>query len=353
MTALLRAAALVLAMAGMSAAAEPARAVLVCVAAGAPPELRQAAAALVQDAARVPLLRALAATQHAGAAEPQDSAALLGEKEWRRAAFAHLVVIGLPGQDPLLDRVWGFTARIETGTRRVHAQGYGDLQGDLGWIESERNPFLHSQRIERNGFDTCVVKLSGTSAAGVLAAVQAFRAGMLNGLVPVGTPTRVHATLLDLDPLPEPPPVQPAQLGSAQFGGWTQCAAEEYRAFIDAGGAEPRRLWRLRYLAPGAWDAIGARGWLAGPHRLAFGGAVTVAEFADAATAARTAAAIGKAGKPAAIAGQAGWELAPAKDEAIDPGDARPVLVAAQGALLVMTTLDARQAGAFIAALGR
>ncbi len=335
------------------AADADARRILVCVAATAPPGLREAATDLARDAERVPLLHALLATQGAGAATLVDSAALLGDQAWHRAALAHLVVIGLPGQDALLDQVWGFAAQVEPAGRNVHILGYGDLQGDLGWIESERNPFLHSPRIDTNPFDTCVIKLSGTSPAGVLAAVAAFRAGMINGLVPAGAVTRTRTSVLDLDPLADPPPLQPAHLGESHFGGWTQCAGMEYRAFIDAGGAEPRRLWRLRYLAPRSWDHIGAQGWLAGPHRLAFGGAVTVAEFADAATAARVATAIGKTGRPLAIGTQSAWELAPAKDEAIDAGDAPAVLVLARGALVVMSTLDAGRTGEFMGPLGR
>jgi hypothetical protein len=332
---------------------DDARRILICVAADAPAALAQAAASLAQDADQVPLLHALTVTQGARRATVVDSAALLGDKAWHRAAFAQLVVIGLAGHDALLDKIWGYAARIIPAESRIQVLGYGELAGACGWIESERNPFLHSQRIESNAFDTCVVKLSGTGIPGVLAAVQAFRAGMINGLAPAGTLIRSRSTLLDLEPSLSPPPLQPASLGDAQFGGWTQCAAQEYRAFIDAGGAEPMRLWRVRYLRPRSWDAIGAQGWLAGPSRLAFGAAVTIAEFADAATAARAALAIGKGGTARTVAGQPASELPPAKDEAIDPGDAAPVLVLAHGPLVLMSTLDAQQTGMVVAAAGK
>ncbi len=343
--------ALALLSSGAMAAEPEGRRILVCVAADAAPALRDAARALVRDAAQVPALSALVAIHGAGAAELQDSAALLDDKAWRHAAFDHLVVIGLPGRDALLDKVWGYATRLDAVAHSAYAEGYGHLQGDLGLVESGRNPFLHSQRIDSNPFDTCVVKLSGTSEAGVLTAVQAFRSGLLNGLVPAGAVTRAMPSLLDLDPLPAPPPSSPSTLGPLHYAGWTQCAGDEYRAFIDVGGAEPRRLWRMKYLAPGSWNAIGAKGWLAGFERRSFGSAVDVAEFADAATAARVAASLAKNGKPIVVAGHPASELAPAKDEAIDPGDAAPVLVCAQGALVIMSTLDASQTGAFLVTL--
>jgi hypothetical protein len=330
---------------------DDARHILICVAADAPAALAQAAESLAHDAGQVPLLHALIATQGAAGATVVDSASLLGDKAWHRAAVAQVVVIGLPGHDPLLDKAWGYGARITPAERRIQVLGYGDLTGECGWIESGRNPFLHSQRIEINAFDTCLVKLSGTAIAGVLAAVQAFRGGMINGLVPAGPLTRASTSLLDLEPSLEAPPSPPASLGSAQICGWTQCAGQEYRAFIDAGGTEPTRLWRLRYLRPKGWDAIGAPGWLAGPSRLAFGSAVSIAQFADAATAAHVALAIGKGGKALSIAGHPGFELAAAKDEAIDAGEAAPVLVLAHGPLVLLSSLDTQLTGVLVTAL--
>ena len=330
-----------------------ARRILVCVAESAYPALHQAAAALVTDVAQVPLLRALLATQAAGVAVTQDSAQLLGDKAWRRASLAHLVVIGLPGHGALLDKTWRFAIRLKTAGKTVHMLGYGDLQGVLGVVESERNPFLHSQRIDSNPFDTCIVKISGTSVAGVLAAVQTFRAGMLNGVVPAGAVTRPRTSLLDLGPAMAPPPMQPDALGTLRYGGRTQCAAEEYRSFIDAAKVEPRHVWRLRYLAPHGWDHIGAAGWLASPHRLAFGEAVTVAEFPDAAAATRVAAAIGAPGMPVVIAAHPAFRsaAAAARDEAIEPSVAPTVLVLAAGPLVLLSTLDAGQTAAVRSAI--
>lgn len=340
---------LALACAAAALAAEG-RGILVCIAADAAPAVRAAAEGLVAEPDAVPLFAAMRRTQGAGAPVLVDSASLMDERTaWNRAAYNHLVVIGIPGRDPLLDKVWGYMVAVDATARSVFMEGYGTLAGDLGVVESDRNPFLHSRRIDSNDFDTCLVKLSGTCEAGVLAAIAAFRAGLGNGLVPVGATTRPRPSILDLDPAAEPPPVLAALPGGALCAGWTQCAGNEYRAFLDAAGSEPQRLWRVKWLLPRGWDCIGAKAWLAGVHRMAFANAANLARFADAATAARVAEAIarGARGKPAAaIAGEPAWELEAPTDEAIDLGDVRPTLVTSHGPYVIMATLDPAQTAA-------
>lgn len=328
------------------------RPILVASAADVSPVVRAAIDALTTQADRVPLLDALRRTQHAGIPTRIDSAMLVDDKAWKRAAEAHLVVIGTPGRDGLLDKVWGHQVRVDAATRTVAMEGYGRLTGDLGVVFCDRNPFLHSPRVDTSPRDACLMVLSGTSDAGIVAAIDAFRGGLANGIVPAGAMTRPQASILDLDPSLDPPPARP-DLGTARFAGWTQCAANEYRAFLDVADAEPQRLWRLKWLEPDAWEGMGAKPWLAGMHRMAFGNAANCARFADAVTAARVAAAIGKGGRESTIAGCRTWELAPPTDEAIDAGDVRPTLILARGGCVVMATIDRQQLAHLVEALPR
>ena len=332
-------------------AAESTRTILIGVAKDAPAALQRAAADMARDADKIPLFAALSATQKAGAATVVDSASFENTKSYDRSAYNHLVVIGVAGSDPMLVRVQGFQTRIDIKDKTMWMEGFGKLRGDLGLIETERNPYLHSQRIDRADFDTCLIKLTGTSEAGVLLAIKDFRAGMLNGISAGKKPERPLKTILDLDPLEDAPPDTPAVLNKWHKAGWMQCAANEYRAFLDAAGAEPSRLWRIKYLPPAAMDGMGAKNWLAGPYRLAFGNAVVLAEFSDPAMAKKVAEALGKGQKNQPLGKSEGWMTGVATDEALKGDDAAPVLVAACGRLVVLSTLDVKRMTELIEAL--
>ena len=130
------------------------------------------------------------------------------------------------------------------------------------------------------------MKISGTSDAGVRAALEAFRKGLLNGIVPAGKVERVTKSILDRDPDSTPPPNLPRKVRAgernAYLSGWTQPSEEEYRAFLDVAGVMPRRMWRVKYLADGTLEDVSARAWVNGLHRLAYGNSVMIAEFANA-----------------------------------------------------------------------
>jgi hypothetical protein len=280
--------------------------ILVCVSDVASPEVRQAAQALVDSAEKVPVLRALRATQGAGPAVLRSSQAVLND--YPLAAYNHLIVIGLRDNDPLIDKVWEHYASIDGKTRSFYAQGWGHLAGDLGYIEADRNPFLHTRRIKEAPFEVVTFKITGTSEAGLLAAVKAFASGTLNGIVPAGKLNRPQTTILDLDPLVDPAPITlPEQVtlqspdakpssAIALLAGWTQVPANEYRGYADQAGFEPRKVWRCKYLATGAFDQAGIEAWLAGFHRMAWGNAVTIAQFASPDEAIRTAQSIAATG---------------------------------------------------------
>jgi len=279
---------------------------LVCVSDTAPPAIKQAAADLVAHAANIPLLAALQAGQGAGDVTLTSSETLSLPKNYNLAAHNHIIAIGLRSEDPVVARVWDHYATVDETAKSLYMQGWGHLQGDIGYIESDRNPYLHSRKIQTALYETIVVKISGTSVAGVVAAEKAFEGGALNALVPAGPVARPETTLLDLDPFVDPPPF--TMPGSAEVTtdsgkalqaplvGWTQVPGNEYRAYIDVAGFEPVHVWRYKYLQPGLFNSAGIPAWLGGLHRMAYGNAVTIAEFSTPDQARKTLAAYGQTG---------------------------------------------------------
>ena len=172
-----------------------------------------------------------------GKREMVSSAELLKKEAFDKAAYNHLVVIGRKGGDPLLEKCWGHQAAIDPETKTFYRLGYGTLRGDIGYVECDWNPFLYSSKVRTNTFTTVIVKISGTSVAGVRAALEAFRKGLLNGVVPAGKMERVKKSILDRDPDSTPPPRLPREVRvgdrNAYLCGWTQPSEEEYRAFLD------------------------------------------------------------------------------------------------------------------------
>lgn len=274
--------------AGLAAITSPlaAKDILVCTSPSAPPAIQQGAAAFIGRARDTPFVKALLGVGAAGDVMAQPSEDLLTEKAYKQAANNHLIVIGLQDSDPLLKKVWGHTASIDESQKRFQSLGWGVMEGDIGWVESDRNPFLHSQKVEAVPSGTLLVKIGGTTEAGVLAALSAFEKGMLNGVVTAGPITRPKTTLLDQDPLMEPPPLSlPQELETtdgkkALFAGWSQIPAQEYRSILEAAGSEPRHMWRVKYFAPGFLEEKSLIRWQSGPHRKAYGNAVSLIEFA-------------------------------------------------------------------------
>ena len=227
-----------------------------------------------------------------GKREMVSSAELLKKEAFDKAAYNHLVVIGRKGGDPLLEKCWGHQAAIDPETKTFYRLGYGTLRGDIGYVECDWNPFLYSSKVRTNTFTTVIVKISGTSVAGVRAALEAFRKGLLNGVVPAGKMERVKKSILDRDPDSTPPPRLPREVRvgdrNAYLCGWTQPSEEEYRAFLDIAGVIPRRIWRVKYLVDGALEDVSARAWVNGLHRLAYGNSVMIAEFGNVSDAEKT-----------------------------------------------------------------
>jgi hypothetical protein len=261
--------------------APPQRGLLVCSAQDADPVVT-AAAKSIGAATGHPLLTAMT---DGGGAKMTVSRAPSGDVH--ELAYNHLVLVGMP-QDPLIATVWQREAMPSPGGMYIF--GFGHLQGDIGYIESDRNPFLHSQEIASTPYETQLVTITGTTPAGVQLAAQTFlRQSLVNGVVAVQGWTRPRTSLLDRDPLAPGfalPALAPDRIGDAQRIACTQATEDEYRGVLEDTGVLPRTIWRVKYFSKGNWDSPGAAGsfdnYAAGLQRRAYGNTLWLAQFADA-----------------------------------------------------------------------
>jgi hypothetical protein len=168
-----------------------ARQILICSSSQASPGIRKMVDEFATQADKVPVLAALISGNEASGIAKATSEDLLAKKAYDTAAHNHLVVIGLRSQDPVLDKTWGYIAGLDEAKKSFYSSGFGYMSGDIGYVESDRNPFLHSRKIKSALEDTVLIKISGTTEAGVAAAIKAFEGGLLNGFVPAG-PRSVH-----------------------------------------------------------------------------------------------------------------------------------------------------------------
>ena len=259
------------------------RQILICSSSQASPGLQKLVSDFKDHASEVPLLAALLNNQEATGVDTRTSEEIMDPKLYRIAAHNHLIVIGLRSQDSLLDKAWGYNATVDEAKKTFYAEGWGYMSGDIGWVESDENPFLHSAKIKSAPQDTYLIKITGTSEAGVAAALRAFRGGMLNGFVAASPLSRPQTTLLDLDPSTNPVPATlPTQIqisdSLAPLAGWYQVPEQEYRAVLEAGGVEPVKMWRYKYLASGLLEQAGTPRFLGGVNRMAYGNAIDIIE---------------------------------------------------------------------------
>jgi hypothetical protein len=271
------------------------RGLKICVSADAPPVVQAAASQVLAAVATQPLLGVMSGTEPPTSVT--DSAALMKGPATARA-YNHLIAVGLPN-DPIIQAAWQREALMSD--KGIYVFGFGNLQGDIGYIESDRNPFLHSTEINIAPFETEIVTLTGTTPAGVQLAVAAFlKQGLINGVVGGPGWSRGDPTLLDHDPL-SPDftlPAVPPHLDNATCVGVTSANESVYRSTLEAAGAKPLEIWQFKYYVPGVWAGVGEHSsvasYLAGLHRMAFDNTLWVARFSDAATAAAAAQQIGK-----------------------------------------------------------
>jgi hypothetical protein len=179
--------------------------------------------------------------------------------------------------DPLIQAAWQREARIIPGGFYIF--GFGHLRGDVGYLESDHNPFLHGAAIVKAPFETQVITLTGSTPAGVELAVRAFlRQGLVNGVVAAPGFQRPDKALLDRDPLPPDfklPVWTPLHVGDLPQIGLIQASEDEYRGVLEDTGVVPQVIWRWKYHRRGSWDGAGAERaydhYAAGLHRRAYG----------------------------------------------------------------------------------
>lgn len=274
------------------------RGLKICVAADAPEPVRRAAQQLLAAVGTHPLLEVMAAGR--APLVLTDSRTLVSAKPQERA-YNHLILVGLP-DDPMIQAAWQREARVEAGGFSVF--GWGHLRGDIGYLESDRNPFLHGAAIARAPFETEVVTLCGSTPQGVALAVRAFlEQKLVNGVVAAPKWTRPQTTLLDREPLAPDfaLPDVPQNAGQSRLIGLTAGGEDEYRGVLEDVGTQPLQIWRAKYFRDGAWDGAGGAkafdNYSAGLHRRAYGSTLWMARFASTAAASQAAPKIAAAAK--------------------------------------------------------
>lgn len=322
----------------LAQAAEPAdRGLLIAVDENAPDTIHDAAH-LIATSKDNPLIQIFAGSRRIEATTSQRL--LAGSLADR--ALNHLILIGLPG-DPLIRVAWQREAREKP--EGFYIFGFGTFKGDIGYIESDRNLFLHSTGIDVAPFETEIVTITGTTPAGVQLACDAFLSRQLiNGVVGAAGWTRPVQGLLDRDalapgfPLPEQ---TPASIGDFVRVGYTHASEDEYRGVLADTGASPRSIWRAKYYKAGVWDRADAAAamdaYSYGLHRRAYGHTRWVAEFGSEGEAASAAPKIAAAahlnssvGKWTGLQPYYGWV------EAAKPG---PLALWQENRMVLMSTL--------------
>lgn len=219
------------------------------------------------------------------------------QADWMVQADEHLVIVGTPAEGEIAKLVKGYTYGLDCEKKELFRLGLGRFRGDIGIVETAFNPWLYSDKVNDTEKSTLMVRISGTTPKGVALAAQAFEGGLVNGVVLGDGAVRTETSILDLEVSSDPPPAELLErFGGAAglvYAGWTQCPAQEYRAYLDWGAQhEPRRVWRLKYLAADSLDSASGVTWANSPLPMAFGNAVTVASFAEASDAAAVRSAI-------------------------------------------------------------
>ena len=306
-------------------------------------ELRAAIQQLVASAATHPLLSIMAAEQRIVL---QETTQLLSHPD--QLAYNHVILIGHP-DDSLLVAASQREARFYFNG--IYVFGFGALQGNCGYIESDRNPFLHAARIESAPYETELITITGTNDRGILIALETFeQRHLINGVVAADSWRRTETTLLDRDPLPSgfpPPALAPARLADYTRIGITQAAEDEYRGVLADTGVLPQIIWRAKYYRPGAWDGKGAAAafdaYSNGLHRRAYGSTLWLAQFTDASQASTAAPKIAAAASLSQKKIHLWTGAQPAYANGTYPGErssSGSLSLTQQGRWLIMSTLE-------------
>jgi hypothetical protein len=244
-----------------------------------------------------PMLKALSSGIPIRQLDPSVPAAEVASQ----LAFNHVLLIAR-SDDPLLQQAWQREAVISHNS--IYVFGFGNFIGSLGYIESDRNPFLHAANIPKAPFECELISVTGTDNKAIGLAIDAFlNQSLVNGIIAQsGEWRRGSATLLDRDPLIPSfrlPSIIPSSLGSLRLIASIQASEDEYRGVLADTGIEPLSIWRAKYYEPGQWDGAGEvssfHNYAVGFHRRAYGNMVWAARFASDAVALSVAPLIAKA----------------------------------------------------------
>lgn len=306
-------------------------------------DIRRAVQQFIASVATQPLLSVMAGRERPALVEVSQ---LLAHPD--ELAYNHIIFIGRP-DNPLFIAASQREALFSSGS--IYVFGFGAFRGDCGYIESDRNPFLHAARISSAPYETEFITITGTSDQGILLALDAFKqCSLVNGIVAKEGWQRTETTLLDRDPLPPSfvlPTFAPPQFLDYTRIGITQSSEDEYRGVLADTGITPQLIWRAKYYRPGVWDDAGASAafdaYSNGLHRRAYGNTLWLAQFAHssaaAAAAPRIATAAGLREKQTNL-----WEgMQPAYANGTYPGEHKSsgsLSLAQHGAWLMMSTLQ-------------
>jgi len=325
--------------------AQPRRGLLIAISDFAPAAVRTAAESLLAAIPRHPLLSVFA-QGNAPASLCSSEQLLSGGAE--RRAYNHLVLVGL-ATDPMIAAATQHEAKPQPGGFYIF--GFGHFIGDIGYIESDRNAFLHGKAIARTPFETEVVTITGSTVAGVQLAVRAFlRTNLVNGVIAAPGWKRPMPNLLDHAPLAldfQLPDPLPEKIGDYRLIGLTQAAEDEYRGVLADTQIEPREIWRAKYYREGVWDGEGEvhafDQYSYGLHRRAYGNTLWLARFASPAEAAAQAPKIAAAAN-LKLQGQRWTGKQPPYAGGANAGEsdsAGPLSLWQQGEWVLMSTLPA------------
>ncbi len=268
-------------MSQKTAPPRPNRSLKICVANDAPEEIKNVANDILDAVKTDPLMVIMYGSNPTR--EVTDTKALIADKPEARA-YDHLILVGMP-DDPMIKAAWQCEAR--TIDKGLYIFGYGYLKGDIGYVESDRNPFLHGAAIKIAPYETQVITITGSTPTGVKLAADAFlKQHLVNGVVAATGWTRPQPNLLQHDPLTPDfttPDWIPTEIGEYKNIGVTMASEDEYRGVLADIGTEPMQIWRVKYLKPGLWDGSGAAKaldhYVAGLHRRAYANTLWCAKF--------------------------------------------------------------------------
>jgi hypothetical protein len=263
------------------AAVVPTRGVRIAVDPRVGEKVKTAVNSLVEAAGSHPLLTAMGAGTKPAITDTAKLHALPND-----LAYNHLILIGKP-DDPLIVAAWQREAIFDA--KGLYVFGFGGFSGDVGYIESDRNPFLHAANIPSMPYEAEVITITGTSDEGIALALHNFvERSLVNGLTANAGWKRSETTLLDRDPVVpkfELPALATDKIGEFTRIGCTQASEDEYRGVLEDTGILPQQILRFKYYRVGAWDGKGAitafDAYSNGLHRRAYGSTLWLAKFAS------------------------------------------------------------------------